>query len=56
MRLFVDFEASSLHVGSFPIEAAWVREDGVGEAHLITPEDDWHEWSYASESIHGISR
>ena len=43
-------------VGSFPIEMAWVGEDGVGEAHLIVPEDDWHEWSHASESIHGISR
>jgi hypothetical protein len=53
---FIDFEASSLYKGSFPVEVAWVAEDGVGESHLIRPAPGWTEWSPASERIHGISR
>jgi hypothetical protein len=53
---FVDFEASSLDSGSFPIEVAWVNENGQGESHLIRPERAWTSWSPQSEKIHGISR
>lgn len=34
MLVFLDFEASSLGKRSYPIEVAWVVEDGRSEAHL----------------------
>ena len=62
MILFVDPEASSLARRSFPVEVAWVDQDGHGESYLIRPADTLlspeHgplEWSPASERIHGIS-
>jgi hypothetical protein len=62
MIRFVDFEASSLHRGSFPIEVAWVDENGQGESYLIRPADTWlnppsgmPDWHPASEGLHGIS-
>ena len=60
MMYFIDFEASSLLPGSFPIEVGWVDEEGKGEQHLIRPHPKWLErncpgWSTASEAIHGIS-
>ena len=61
MIYFVDFEASSLMKGSFPIEIAWVDGNGKGESHLIRPTDEWMalndgrpEWSAESERVHGI--
>ncbi len=59
--VFLDFEASSLLPGSFPIEVAWVLEGGTGESHLIKPADGWLDptrgnpgWSPESERVHGI--
>ena len=59
MIYFLDFEASSLLPGSFPIEIAWVDQDGQGEHYLIRPHPEWLEggclgWSPESEAIHGI--
>ena len=60
--VIIDFEASSLGVGSYPIEVAWTSDDGVGvEEHLINPDsapdlEDWKSWSWASQAVHGISR
>jgi hypothetical protein len=56
MRVFLDFEASSLGKQGFPIEVAWVFEDGNGEGHLIRPAPKWSDWDAEAESIHGISR
>ena len=56
MIAFLDFEASSLAKKSYPIEVAWVFEDGTGEAHLIRPAPDWTDWNPAAEAIHRISR
>jgi hypothetical protein len=56
MRAFLDFEASSLSRHSYPIEVAWVFEDGRSESHLIRPAPDWTDWAVAAEAIHGISR
>ena len=56
MRVFLDFEASSLSKISYPIEVAWVFEDGASEAHLIRPAPTWIEWDSRAEHIHGISR
>jgi hypothetical protein len=56
MLVFLDFEASSLSKRSYPIEVAWVFEDGREEAHLIRPAPEWTEWDEAAEAIHHIPR
>jgi hypothetical protein len=56
MRLFLDFEASSLGDDSYPIEVGWVGEDGVSETHLIRPAPEWTDWDPAAEALHGLSR
>jgi hypothetical protein len=62
MIYFLDFEASSLADGSFPIEVAWVDRNGQGEHYLIRPAAAWLDaagnplaWGADSERIHGIS-
>lgn len=60
MAFFLDFEASSILPGSFPIEVAWVDHDGAGETHLIRPAPGWlsldrWQWDPVSASVHGIS-
>lgn len=56
MLVFIDFEASSLGKRSYPIEVAWVFEDGRSEAHLIRPAPDWTDWDVRAEAIHNIAR
>lgn len=56
MFVFLDFEASSLSKQSYPIEVAWVFEDGRHRSHLIRPTPEWTDWSHEAEQIHGISR
>jgi len=56
MRAFLDFEASSLAKQSYPIEVAWVFEDGCSESHLIRPLPAWTDWDVRAEAIHGIAR
>lgn len=51
---FMDFEASSLLPGGYPIEVAWVLPSGQGESYLVKPASYWTEWSASSEKIHGI--
>ena len=55
---FLDFEASSLSSGSYPIEVAWSLADGSIESHLISPSgiETWTDWSVLSEKVHGIPR
>jgi hypothetical protein len=53
---FLDFEASSLAEGSFPIEVAWVDQVGQGERYLIRPAPDCTDWSGEAEMLHGIGR
>jgi hypothetical protein len=58
---FVDFEASSLQPGSYPIEVAWVDENGQGESYLIHPAPEWLSygdpyWSAESQRVHGIDQ
>jgi hypothetical protein len=52
---FVDFEASSLESGSYPIEIGWVNTKGHGESYLIRPQPNWQGWSAKAEAIHKIS-
>lgn len=56
MRVFLDFEATSLGRHGTPIEVGWVFEDGTGEAHLIRPAEGWTDWEGEAEDIHRISR
>ncbi|WP_454280736.1 3'-5' exonuclease [Sphingomonas sp. Marseille-Q8236] len=56
MNVFLDFEASSLSDRSYPIEVAWIFEDGRSESHLIAPAPGWDDWDDAAEHIHGLSR
>ncbi|MFC0205457.1 3'-5' exonuclease [Novosphingobium soli] len=56
MIVFLDFEASSLGKRSYPVEVAWVFEDGREEAHLIRPAPEWTDWDEEAAAIHGISR
>jgi len=56
MRVFLDFEASSLSKDSYPIEVGWAGEDGSSEAHLIRPAPGWSDWDASAEAIHHIGR
>lgn len=56
MKVFLDFEASSLGKRSVPIEVAWVFEDGRSAAYLIRPAPDWDDWDPRAEAIHRIDR
>ena len=56
MRVFLDFEASSLGKTGYPIEVAWVFETGESESHLIRPAPKWLDWDEEAEAIHHISR
>ena len=56
MLVFLDFEASSLAKKSYPIEVAWVFEDGRDESHLIRPPLRWDDWDAEAEAIHHIPR
>jgi hypothetical protein len=53
VRAFLDLEGSSLGRHSFPVEVAWVFEDGAEESHLIRPAPRWKEWQ-AGQSLHQI--
>jgi hypothetical protein len=56
MKVFLDFEASSLSKDSYPVEIGWVGEDGEGEATLIRPAETWTEWDESAAVVHGIAR
>jgi len=56
MKVFLDFEASSLRKNSYPIEVAWVFQDGRSESHLIAPAPNWTDWDDAAQAIHGLAR
>ncbi len=55
---FIDFEASSLSIHSYPTEVAWSNPDGSIEEHLINPYHvkGWTDWDPAAQGITGISR
>lgn len=56
MKVFLDFEASSLADRSHPIEVAWVFQNGRQESHLIMPAPNWTDWDDEAEAIHHITR
>jgi len=58
LPIFLDVEASSLNMDSYPIEIAWSDNNGSIESHLINPYsvEYWTDWDYNAQQIHGISR
>lgn len=52
--LWIDLEASSLSVKSWPCEFGWTGADLKSQSFLIRPMKQWGDWSLASESMHGI--
>jgi len=56
MRAFIAFQTSSFGRRGYPIEVAWVFEDGRSESHLIAPEDGWTHWDGETEAADGLSR
>ncbi|MCF7971152.1 MAG: hypothetical protein K9L22_08330 [Methylococcaceae bacterium] len=58
MPRFLDVEASSLSMDSYPVEIAWSDPLGKIESYLINPYaiEAWTDWDYNSQQIHGISR
>ena len=54
--LWIDLEASSLSVNSWPVEFGWCSADLCADSFLIRPMERWSDWSVMSEMIHGISR
>ncbi len=59
--LFLDFEASALTPGSWPVEIgyAWIEGGRVrSRASLIAPRPEWSmdDWSDSAASVHGIAR
>jgi hypothetical protein len=55
---FLDIEASSLSMDSYPIEIAWSDPEGNIKSHLINPYaiEAWTDWDYHAQQVHGISR
>ena len=54
IKVFLDFEASSLSDRSHLIEVAWVFQDGRSEDHLIAPALAWNDWDDIAETVHGM--
>ena len=54
--LFIDIEASGLHLDSYPIEIAVLDHNHTIHEWLIKPLADWTYWDPHAERIHGISR
>ncbi len=55
---FLDFEASSLAIDSYPIEVAWNDAAGKIESYLISPAGvaNWTDWDMQAQALHGITR
>lgn len=53
---FLAIDASSYEMGAHPISIAWSLSDGTIKTTLIQPEDDWQDWDYALEDLHGINQ
>ena len=53
--IFLDFEASSLLPGSWPLEVGWTAVGEVTESHLIRPNAAWVDWDPAAQAVHGLS-
>ena len=54
---FMDVEASSFSMDSYPIQIAWGTPSGDIECHLINPSyiDNWKDWSQQAQSVHRLT-
>lgn len=53
---FLTIDASSYEDTAHPVAIAWSLADGTVKTTLIQPEEDWEDWDYALEELHGISQ
>lgn len=53
---FIALDTSSHEDDAHPIAIAWSLSDGRIKHTLIEPDDDWHDWDYALEDLHGITQ
>jgi hypothetical protein len=56
LRAFLHFVATSLGQHGFPIEVAWVFENGAEESHLIRPAPGWSDWDPDPKTPNAIPR
>jgi len=56
--LFLEFKASGLKYGSYPIEVAWSLSEGRIESWFINPSNvpSWTVWDAEWEHTHGVSQ
>ncbi|MTH95267.1 hypothetical protein [Roseibium sp. RKSG952] len=54
--IVIDFEASSLNDGSYPIELGYCDLDMNSGGFLIKPKPEWADWHPDAASAHGIPR
>lgn len=54
--IVIDFEASSLNDGSYPIEFGYCDLDMNSGGFLIKPQPEWTDWHPDAASAHGIPR
>ncbi|WP_311968488.1 hypothetical protein [Pseudomonas baltica] len=52
---FIDFEASGIAPGSYPIEVAVVSSE-ASYSSLIRPARYWTYWSFDAQDMHGLSQ
>ncbi len=53
---FIAIDGSSYEEEAHPIAIAWSLDDGSIKTTLVQPEDDWEDWDYALEDLHGITQ
>ena len=53
---FLAIDASSYEDTAHPVAIAWSLADGTVKTTLIQPDEDWEDWDYALEDLHGITQ
>ena len=53
---FLAVDGSSWEEQAHPIAIAWSLADGSIKTTMIQPEDDWDDWDFALEDLHGINQ
>ncbi len=53
---FIAIDASSYEDTAHPVAIAWSLADGTVKTTLVQPDDDWDDWDFALEDLHGISQ
>lgn len=53
---FLAVDGSSWEEQAHPIAIAWSLDDGTIKTTMIQPEDDWDDWDFVLEDLHGINQ